>query len=100
MKKVKKLIAGIMVSLVLVSNCVPVLAAVGACPNGCLSNKVLYSSTFKYREATGYHVVQMGTTSVGCTIYTEYYENRYKCGDCGADVGSETVTKEVHSAHS
>lgn len=67
--------------------------------SSCGGRAYLAERTYMYEEFKEYHVVQMGTTSVGCYVYTRYYDCVYKCNKCGAYLGVDRATEERHSVN-
>lgn len=98
MKRIKRVFLCAVATTLLLSSTLIASAALSTCPNGHVSDPIVYEKTEVGRVQTDYHVVQMGTTSVGCTVYTVTYSVRYKCPDCSAECGS--TTQYAYNVHS
>lgn len=93
MKKLKRLMVGIMLVVVLVGNCISVSAA--TCCNDLLTNDEIYAKELAYKELLFTHTEQHGSVTVVCNVYQNYYWVRYWCSICGG----ETVVTESEVVH-
>lgn len=96
MKKLKKMMLGLVMAVTLLGNCISASAA-----NNCyhcgdpLSNNEIYEKNFAYREFCFTHTEQHGSTTVVCNVYRDYYWVRYLCTSCKG----ETVRTEYEEIH-
>lgn len=91
MKLIKKLFVTSVLTVVLLGNCLTVAAA-SACSH---STTTTYSKTLLYSEYGFYHTEQLGTTSVGCDVYYDYYNVGTYCSTCDK-VTYSTVKEDRH----
>ncbi len=96
MKRIKKYLAVSLMSLVLVSNSIPSLAAISSCPNGCVGDARLYSRTLQWTK-TEPHTGVVNDKLVTCTQTINCYLERYVCSKCTASRGSLDVYEIKHS---
>ena len=93
MKKLKKMMLGLVMAVTLLGNCISASAA--KCCNNPLTADEIYAKELAYRELLYTHTEQHGAVTVICNVYRNYYWVRYWCSICG----EETVVTEYEDVH-
>lgn len=97
MRKVKRIMASMLLALTIVSNGITVMAS-GGCTTGSHQSPALYESIFRYRVKTDEHeVILSNGMSAVCYVYTEYYDNRYYCSSCNTYYTKPEAYENRHS---
>ena len=100
MKKFKKMMAGLVLTVALMGNCLTAAAFhssfdCSGCDNELQSDEI-YECNYAYRELYETHPVQNNTSYIVCSVYRDYYRVRYICGQCG----KENLCHEYSYSHS
>lgn len=93
MKRVKKVMIGLVLAVTLLGNCLSVAAAT-SCPHGS-GNTYIYEKTLVAREYWYTHTEYKNSQLVECTVYKGYYNLRERCRLCGAEIASN-IMEEIH----
>lgn len=93
----KKMVAGLMLAMYILTNSVPALASVQDCEQGLHSPLVFYSKNLVAQTKTGEHIVKVNGKEAICFIYTESYDVVYYCQSCGTYIHSTMNVPDVHS---
>lgn len=89
MKKLKKMMVGVVLTVTLLGNCLTVAAFDSSFDcSGCgneLQSDEIYECNSVYRQLYRTYPVQDGSSYIICKEYKHYYRVRYRCGQCGIE---------------